>query len=172
MADNEDYSADFTPDAHAASHKSGGSDELNISGLISADHASRHERGGDDEVDVSGLTGVGHRYVHRADASGADWTHSTLTDDGAWHELDFSSIVDAGAVLVHITVEILGDSTNKKMQWRKKGYTGDKTENRLETQVANVNIWGEHDVPLVGGVAEYTLNSVVTSNVRVLGWWV
>lgn len=65
------------PEAHADSHKSGGSDEVDVTGLTPADHASRHESGGADEMELTGLLGVASKvipilYVARS-GGGAQW---------------------------------------------------------------------------------------------------
>ncbi len=68
-----------TPDAHAASHQNGGTDEINVaglSGLLADDqsptaHATDHEDGGADPVDVTQLDGFpgGTATFLRADAT-------------------------------------------------------------------------------------------------------
>jgi hypothetical protein len=54
------------PTPHAASHESGGSDEINVGGLAGvladpqnpAAHAASHQNGGSDEINVAGLSGL------------------------------------------------------------------------------------------------------------------
>lgn len=46
------------PRKHAATHQSGGSDEISLAGMTPGDHAARHQSGGADEIDATGLTGV------------------------------------------------------------------------------------------------------------------
>lgn len=58
--------ADGAPAAHASTHQSGGSDEIDVTdlaGLLAApqtpaSHASTHENGGGDEISVTGLSGA------------------------------------------------------------------------------------------------------------------
>lgn len=45
------------PEAHASSHESGGSDEIDVSGLTPKAHKTSHQDGGSDEIDLSGLAG-------------------------------------------------------------------------------------------------------------------
>ena len=121
MDDREDYDGGGEPDAHASSHESGGSDELDITGLTPAVHASRHENGGGDEIDASGLTGVGTLLVDRGDPAGFDLEMGAMTVDGTWYDWDVSAIVPAGAVAIEIKWDMNNDNAGKSLIFRKKG---------------------------------------------------
>jgi len=62
----DDASSPRDPNAHAASHQNGGSDEISVAGLSGtladpqtpSGHGSTHEDGGSDEISVTGLSGT------------------------------------------------------------------------------------------------------------------
>jgi hypothetical protein len=94
----------FTPEAHAASHEDGGSDELEIdwSQIVDAPstyaptaHASSHEDGGADELDLAQIDGtldISNQSNLSADGQGIE-----LTGDQLSLELDGSSLVKSGS---------------------------------------------------------------------------
>jgi hypothetical protein len=71
---------------------------------------------------VSQTFGSG-RFVDRGDPATVDWDESTLTIDGAWHDLDLSSIVPVGAVAVVLHVTAYNDTSFLWLAFRKKGNT-------------------------------------------------
>ena len=94
----DDSSAARTPAAHKTSHQDGGSDKINIAGLSG-------------KVD----------YVDRGDPQNLDFTISNFTTDGNWHELDLSSIVPAGATVVHLSLNIKDDTVASWLIFTKNG---------------------------------------------------
>jgi len=64
--DDSRLSDSRTPTVHAASHESGGSDEISLTGLAGLlqdaqtplSHAANHQNGGGDEISVTGLSGL------------------------------------------------------------------------------------------------------------------
>ncbi|MCK5606987.1 hypothetical protein KAR91_34105 [Candidatus Pacearchaeota archaeon] len=112
------------------------------------------------------------QYVSRGDAAAADYAIGDLTDNGAWQDLDLSSVVPVGAVAVHLKVGLQGSTANKKVKLRKNGNSNEQTMSVQETVVANVNQYAEHVVACDSGrVVEYVLNTVTICTIWILGWW-
>jgi len=174
MADSEDYVELTTPEAHAASHKSGGSDEIDVTGLTPADHASRHESGGDDKIAVTGLTG-NMVWVDRGDPASNDWNVGDLIKDGTWRDLDCSGIVPAGTTTIAFKV-IMSNSVSISMDFhlRKNGNSNSVNEFRLTNQLIDVDISGFGIVPCDSSrFVEYNASDSdfwTTLSVVILGW--
>jgi len=62
--------------------------------------------------------------VDRGDPGSADFTVGDFTCDAAWHDLDLSGIVPAGAMAVLINVVTDTSDANQQILFRKKGKTG------------------------------------------------
>lgn len=138
------------------------------------DHASTHQNGGDDEIDATGLAGR-INYVDRGDPSENDFNVGDLTADGSFHDLDLSSIIDAGSKLVLLRVFLQDDAVQMSLIVRKNGNSNDRATNRIRTQVSNVGIQGIFLVsPDSSGLIEYRLSntSFTTITINVLGWFV
>ena len=137
-------------------------------------HKTHHQDGGDDEVVATGLVGR-VEYVDRGDAESADFAIGDFTTDGDFHDLDLSSIIDAGAKLVVLRVYINDDQIESSLVLRKNGNSDDKNTNRITMLVANV---GMHSTFLVApdssGLIEYqaTNRTWTTMSFFVLGWFV
>lgn len=144
---------------HKASHQDGGGDEISVAGLsgLLADEQDAGEIKGvevddTDIADGKGLTynetsekleyetpaAGGDTYVDRGDPSAWDFTKADLTTDGAWHDLDLSAIVPAGAKLILITVMCNEDAVNKWFYLRQKGNSNDFNRSAIRQQVANL----------------------------------
>ena len=112
------------------------------------------------------------QHATKGDATGLDFQYPGLTDDGAWHDLDLSSIVPVGAVAVLLRVGLQGDSNNKKARFRRNGNSNDHTVSVQETVVADVNQYAEHVIACdANRIIEYKLNTVDGCNIWILGWW-
>lgn len=129
-------SATRTPAAHKDSHKSGGSDEIDVTGLTSAAHKTSHQDGQADEIAATGLVGR-INLVDRGDPSAYDWTEATLTTDGNYNDLDLSSIIDAGSIAVLLKMRLRHSSTTWTVRFRNNGNTYELATPGLATQVAN-----------------------------------
>lgn len=66
--------------------------------------------------------GIPPTYVDRGDTFPEDFSTVDLVTDGAFHELDLSAIVPAGAVLVLIHCGFSGTSAPANAAFRKPGY--------------------------------------------------
>jgi len=119
------------------------------------------------------LTAIG--FVDRGD-HGTDFNDSshggTLTIDDAWHDLDLSAIVPAGAKAVLLYVYMHGTAAGSAFAFRKNGYTSTKTFFVLEA--ANVGKYASCIVACdTNRVIEY-LGSVTTTTdaeIIVAGWF-
>lgn len=67
-------------------------------------------------------------YVDRGDPATNDYGMGDFTRDGAWHMLDLSAIVPAGAVAVHLTGSFAAIGVQASIEFRKHG---------------NVNLWNK-----------------------------
>lgn len=133
-------------DAHKVTHQNGGSDEISVAGLsgaladaqTAAAHKASHQSGGSDEINATGLVGRVN-YVDRGDPSAFDFTQATLTINAAWHDLDLSSIVPAGAKAVHLAVWVNDNATYQECHIRSKGNVNEISVLTARTQVANID---------------------------------
>jgi hypothetical protein len=116
----------------------------------------------------------GHTYTDR-DASDWDFELGDFTTDAAWHDLDLSSIVPAGAVLVHMHVVVNDETPGNGIQFRKNGNTGGTCVAFARVQAANVN--NQEDMMVAcdsNRVIEYAAHNTTFTNIviAVKGWWI
>lgn len=137
-----DFGSRLTPAAHSTSHESGGSDEIDATGLDPKDHASTHENAGSDEIDVSGLDPKAHKASHQdagtdeidatalvgriklddiGDPGSHHYSKDTLTTSGNWENLDLSSLVGAGAKAILIRLVVRSSTLGAAVGLRKNG---------------------------------------------------
>ena len=88
-------------------------------------------------VSEIGAGGTNYRYVDRGDPADWDWELGDLTTDGAWHDLDCSSIVSSDAVAILFRITVLDDNANKYLQMRKNGITNSRNSQLIRTQVVD-----------------------------------
>ena len=112
-------------------------------------------------------------FIDRGDPTAYDWTEATLTADGAWHDLDLSSIIDEGTKAVQLTVEGYDDSLNA-IYFRKKGNANSVSKASWYNPIINQT----HSQDLIvacdiNGVIEYWMSAVVWTSldITVKGWW-
>lgn len=93
--------------------------------------------------DYTGLPFVaeGYKYlsqgfVDRGDPADYDFVSAVLTKDGAWHELDLSSIVPLNAKGVALSVRAANDYIDKTVMFRKHGNVNLVAVSRFANQVA------------------------------------
>jgi hypothetical protein len=115
-------------------------------------------------------------YVDRGDPAAFDFAVGDLTTDGAWHDLDLSSIVPASAKAVIIKVAIEDNAAGNAFAFRKNGNSNAFNIARQATQVADVTI---HMPPTIipvdtNRVIEYLATSTTwtTINIQVCGWFI
>jgi len=137
-------------------------------------HKTTHQDAGADEIDAAGLVGR-INLVNRGDPSAFDFTQANLTADGAWNDLDLSSIVPAGAIAVLLLVNLNENSIGPKIKFRKNGNANNINISEIYPQVSGLDISKEITVFLdTNRVIEYLLS--VTGwdqiNIVVRGWWI
>lgn len=113
-------------------------------------------------------------FVDRGDPSANDFTQATLTADDAWHDLDLSGIVPAGAVAVYLKFVIIASSVNRYVLLRKKGNVNEYAAPTVRSVFAN----GINDASLIVALdtnqfCQYKLSNIVWTviAVSVLGWF-
>ena len=115
-------------------------------------------------------------YVDRGDPAAVDFAVGALTTDGAWHDLDLSSIVPASAKAVIIRAQIEDNAAGSIFAIRKNGNSNIVNNARQVTQVADVPI---HITPTIvpvdtNRVIEYFASNTTwtTINIAVCGWFI
>lgn len=142
---------------------------------VAVTNGNSHDHSGGDgaQIAYSGLSGL-PTHVNLADRGDpAAWDNDSLTTDGAWHDLDLSSILPAGAKAVLILVNMQDDAVGSYFQVRKNGNTNAVTCPTVRTQVSGV----DNDALLLcfcdtSRVIEYRASNVTFAllKVVVLGW--
>ncbi len=117
--------------------------------------------------------GIPPVYIDRGDPAAADFTKITLTADGAYHELDLSGIVPAGASAVHLAMQLIHGAIGVSLRLREIGNVNETNSATLFVQVAFSAIY--HDPFIKIGVdrkIEYKLSNVAwtTVDLTVRGW--
>jgi hypothetical protein len=115
-----------------------------------------------------------YRYVDRGDPSAWDWDLGDLTTDGAWHDLDCSSIVSSDATAILFRFYIKDDAAGNTFQARKNGLTNSQAVFAVKTQVANI----VNDVNGIiacdsSQVIEYWASNTTWTGIyiQILGWF-
>lgn len=113
--------------------------------------------------------------TERGDPSASDFTDASLTTDGTWRDLDLSSIVPAGAVMVLLRVVVEDDAAESYLQFRKNGNSNSYAVNGVYTQVSGVLI--EDSIPVFcdsSRVIEYRGSNLTFTSISidVIGWYV
>lgn len=114
-------------------------------------------------------------YVDRGDPAAYDFSVGVLTTDGNWHDLDLSSIIPEGTVLVHLFVFVSDDTPNVSIALRKKGNSNSYNMSVCGNHAANVH--SRNDVMVVPDanrkIEYWTSNNTFTQlDIIVRGWWV
>lgn len=113
-------------------------------------------------------------YVDRGDPAAEDYTAATLTKDGAWHELDLSAIVPAGAKAITFGLVVLTSTIDSAARFKRFGNLNDKAITGINTQVSNIAFVGDLTVAVnAARKISYFFSNVVwiITNITVKGWW-
>jgi len=113
-------------------------------------------------------------YVDRGDPAAYDYAKEDLDLDGAWHDLDLSALVPAGAKAVFIMGHIEGTAVDWGIIFRKKGNTNEVNHGGMETLRAGVERHRSSTVSLdADRVIQYKADnqSWTTLDLSVRGWW-
>jgi hypothetical protein len=121
------------------------------------------------------LDALGEGWQERSSASAVDYAIGDLEKNSAWHDLDLSSIVPAGAKAVRIFVQIKATEANDEFKIRKNGRSDEYIIDGLRTQAASVEKWGTLEIACdTSRVIEYWATNVelwTTINLTVVGWY-
>lgn len=77
-------------------------------------------------------------FVDRGDPATYDWAKEDLILDGAWHDLDLTSIIPAGAKAAFIVGHVKGAGAEWGIIFRKKGNTNETNHGGMQTLRANI----------------------------------
>ena len=120
------------------------------------------------------MKGLVSMYVDRGDPASYDYAKTDLTIDGAWHDLDLSLLVPAGAAAVIIMGHVEGNAEDWKIEFREKGNTNEINHGGMETIRANVTRHRSSIVAVdANRVIQYKADNQAwtTLNLAVRGWW-
>ena len=84
------------------------------------------------------MKGLIAMYVDRGDPATYDYAKEDLSLDGAWHDLNLSAIVPAGAKAVLFVGHVEGNAVDWEIIFRKKGQTNEINHGGMETLRANI----------------------------------
>lgn len=123
---------------------------------------------------LGGSSGIDH-FVDRGDPAAWDKQVGDFTTDGAYHDLDLSAIVPAGATAVLISGYIQDDAINSYLAFRKNGNAQAKIQAVVRTQVIDnpmdfcfiVACDVNRVIEYVGAAVTFTAINFVVS-----GWWI
>lgn len=117
---------------------------------------------------------VGEEYVDRGDASGYDYTISSWTADGNWHDKTAAGIVfDYGATRMLLRVRIKDGTVGQGMGFRSEDFSNAYNQATIITLVANVYHYADLWVPLGPelGFDYYVASGMDVADAVVRGWW-
>lgn len=113
-------------------------------------------------------------YYDRGDPGIWDWQLVDLIADNAWHDLDLSAIVPAGATIVRFQTIFRSTSTNSRFMIREKGNVNSFNVSSIGIQLGNETLEEQlFCAPDADRVIQYRFVSPVPSFFRmtVCGWW-
>ncbi|KKL08693.1 hypothetical protein LCGC14_2573300, partial [marine sediment metagenome] len=120
--------------------------------------------------------GGGLTYVDRGDPVNFDFDVSDFTTDGTWNDKDFSSIVPAGAVAIHLTVVVADSIVGALFEFRKNGNSNAANSFQVRVPSSGGNNFSMGDMVAcdVNRVLEYKGTNTTWSAiyVGVKGWWI
>lgn len=143
---------------------------------VSANHAAIGWNNTEKRIrsyDNGGVT-YQHGFNDRGDPSAFDWTQATLTLDGAWHDLDCSSIVPAGAKAIVFSVHVQDNLAGKGIMFRKNGNSNAINHHHIVSPIADGEGHGDLIVACDSNrIVEYLADSGVDSiDVVITGWFI
>lgn len=121
------------------------------------------------------LKGEIEMFVDRGDPAAVDYVQANLTIDGAWHDLDLSAIVAAGAKAVLLKTRLQSANPGDKIRYRKNGNTNEVNTCGCEALRANVIRTRLGIVAIdTNKVIEYNADNIAwtTLDIVVRGWWI
>jgi hypothetical protein len=93
----------------------------------------------------------------------ADFTETSFTQDGNWHDLDLSGILPAGTKMfwARVVLKVASGAASRNFYLRKNGNTGTSDVHAITTQIDNVQI--QADVGPVGVDSSYIVEYQATN---------
>jgi hypothetical protein len=137
-------------------------------------HKLTHQNGGSDELDLTGLT-RSPVFVDRGDPAAYDFTQPDITIDEAWHDLDLSAVVPAGAIAVFFSALLNVTGVGSTLLFRPNGQANQINRSQIVIQAANVNFGQDMIVALDSGrIIEYLASGGAFTSISIIirGWWV
>lgn len=113
-------------------------------------------------------------FVDRGDPAAYDYDKDDLTKDGAWHDMDLSSIIPVGAKAVFIIGHLQGAGVDWHIKFRKKGNVNEIAHGGMETLRAGVERHRSSVIALdADRVIQYNVDNQAwtTLDLAVKGWW-
>ncbi|MBA7635827.1 hypothetical protein ES703_43431 [subsurface metagenome] len=118
--------------------------------------------------------GIPPTFIDRGDPATVDWTEAVLIEDGAWRDLDLSTIVPEGATAVALFARISGTLVGQQIFFRTKGNTHTINMAANRSQVAdNENIEDLIVACDTNRVIQYKADADPWNwiTITVKGWW-
>ena len=127
----------------------------------------------DKKVTLGNAMLLAPHFVPRGDLAGVDY--AVFTADGAYHDLDLSAIVPAGAIAVYLRIIISDNATGSLFKVRKNGNTNEEDAIKFRTQVINLNndLYGIVECDS-NRIIEYQATNTTWSsiNIAIIGWFI
>ena len=116
-----------------------------------------------------------HKFVDRGDPSTYDFTQAALTTNGVWNDLDLSSIIPKGTVLVLIRASVSDETVGLLLAFRKNGQANAINASQIRTQ--EVSILNSSDMIVACDnqrIIEYAATNTTWTTIQIIvrGWWV
>ena len=121
------------------------------------------------------VDGGGMIYVDRGDPNAYDWDMGDFTKDAAWHDLDLTGIIPAGALLVHGRMGLKATTSNETANFRRNGNVNIFNMTVIATQVGGLTIWKDILIaPDINGVIEYWFKVAtwLYASMVIRGWFI
>lgn len=119
--------------------------------------------------------GIPTSYVDRGAASASDWVVGDFTTDDAWHDLDVSSVVPAGASAIHFAFMVRDNLVGVYAGIRGKAHPSEWNRVFLLSQVANILIGIDCIVACDNPpVIQYKFSATAFTSIYLIvrGWWI
>lgn len=112
-------------------------------------------------------------FIDRGDPANVDWALEDFTADGAWHDLDLTSVVPAGASAVAFACVIFNTIEGKTIAFRTNGNSNSCNTSLVSNVAVGVISQDIIIAPDANGVIEYntTAGGWLSLNLSVKGWW-
>lgn len=117
--------------------------------------------------------GIPPCWIQRPDFDGNDFLKEALTIDNAWHELDVSAIVPAGASAAHFHIKVDANTIGGVIYMRPRGRSEFTGTCKVRPQVAGQPIAYFPTVGLDSSrIIEYRISSAVwvLINIKIEAW--